>query len=53
MYIALKTYKSDASDDGTVTLAEEQVLPDNYVDFVALKNENVNAPKSYTDKKMD
>ena len=55
LYIDLKTYKSDASDDGTVTLAEEQVLPDNYVDFVESENENMDEPKPYPGKpsKMD
>ncbi len=34
LYVNLKTYKSDATDDGTVTLAEERVLPDNLINAV-------------------
>lgn len=50
LYIDLKTYKSDASDDGTVTLAEEQVLPENYADFMESENENMDEPKPYPGK---
>ena len=55
LYIDLKTYKSDASDNGIVPLAEEQVFPDNYVDFVKYENETQEEPKSYPGKlsKMD
>lgn len=47
LYVDLKTYKSDASDDGTVQLAYEQVLPDNYVDFVEAESDNQYEPKPY------
>ncbi|MHB9139344.1 MAG: sodium:solute symporter family transporter, partial [Victivallaceae bacterium] len=50
LYNDLKTYKSDATDDGTVPLAEEQVLPDNYVDFVESESDNQDAPKPYPGK---
>jgi len=42
----LKTYKSDVKDDGTVS-HKEQILPDNYVDFVESKEENETEPKPY------
>jgi SSS family solute:Na+ symporter len=45
LYIDLKTYKSNSADDGTVTLAEEQVTPDNSVN-----SENGNEPKPSPDK---
>ena len=41
LYIDLKTYKSDATDDGTVTLAEERVLPDNLINAVDEEAENI------------
>ena len=47
LYIDLKTYKSDATDDGTVKLAEEQVLPDNYINFVDSEEKNIDEPKPY------
>ncbi|MCX6986436.1 MAG: sodium:proline symporter [Lentisphaerae bacterium] len=55
LYVDLKTYKCDASDDGTVALAEEQVLPDNYADFVESESDTQDAPKPYPGKpsKMD
>ena len=55
LYIDLKTYKSDAADDGTVPLAEEQVLPDNYIDVAESEDETMDEPKPYPGKpsKMD
>jgi SSS family solute:Na+ symporter len=50
LYHDLKTYKSDAADDGTVTLAQETVMPDNYVDFVESESDNQNEPKPYPGK---
>jgi len=50
LYVDLKTYKSDASDDGTVELNSEQVFPDNYIDFVESENENINKPKPFPGK---
>ncbi len=55
LYVDLKTYKSDAADDGTVPLAEEQVLPDNYIDVAESEEETQDTPKPYPGKpsKMD
>ena len=47
LYHALKTYKSNAADDGTVTLAEEKALPYNYVDFMETEEGDINKPKPY------
>jgi SSS family solute:Na+ symporter len=48
LYVNLKTYKSDATDDGTVTLAEERVLPDNLINAVEEE-----AEKNIIDKTKD
>ena len=50
LYIDLKTYKSDAADDGTVMLAEEQAQPNTYVDFVESENDNQDEPKPFPGK---
>ena len=55
LYRDLKVYKSDSHDDGTVSNKEEQVLPDNYIDFVESEEETGTDPKPYPGKpsKMD
>lgn len=49
LYVNLKTYKSDATDDGTVTLAEERVLPDNLINAVEEEAEKTIIDKTKPD----